>query len=175
MVRAIQIKGFPNYYITDSGDVYSRSYKQTGRIKKIQQYKNWKGYMSVALSNHTGRTQMVHRLIAQAFIPNPENKPQINHKNGIKTDNRIENLEWVTALENIRHSIEVLHRTRNIDGTRKRNKRTQKILQIKDGKIVAEYWGANEAQRATGVYATNIIACCKGKLKQSGGYQWKKA
>jgi len=78
--------------------------KQTGRI--LKQQKSIKGYMRVSLSLNNNRfNTSAHRLVALSFIPNPENKPQVNHKNGIKDDNRAENLEWCTNSENQIHAI----------------------------------------------------------------------
>jgi hypothetical protein len=85
-----------NYIIYSDGTVYS-----VKRKKFLKPQKNWKGYLMVNIS---GKLQSLHRLIAKIFIPNPDNFPQVNHINEIKTDNRIENLEWITCRSNIEHS-----------------------------------------------------------------------
>ncbi len=93
------------YYITDDGKVYSlKSSKQ----KELKQHPH-KGYMRVWLSNHNKSSAwLVHRLVANAFISNPDNKPQVNHKDGNKQNNRLENLEWVTREEQELHKREIL-------------------------------------------------------------------
>ncbi len=98
-----QIKDFPNYYVTDDGRVLSKRYK-----KYLKPHKNADGYFHVQLNKvvdgkRITKDYLIHRLIALAFIDNPENKPTINHINSIKTDNRLENLEWTTHSENAFH------------------------------------------------------------------------
>lgn len=176
MSKAFQIKDFPNYYATDNGDIYSRNYLGTGRIKKLLPNQDGSGYYYINLYKNNKRyNKHIHRLIAETFILNPENKPQVNHKNGIKTDNRVENLEWVTASENINHAYKVLGRKGVRLGKFGKNcpMHTKIIQQIKNGKIISEYYGICEAERKTGIYFTNIWSCCKGIRKTAGGYSWK--
>ena len=93
------IKGYPNYSVSNLGRVRS---KKTGRVLKLYRTK---GYLRVSLYNDAGRKcKLVHRLVAEAFIPNPQNKPEVNHINGYKTDANVCNLEWATASENMSHA-----------------------------------------------------------------------
>lgn len=99
-----KIEEFPAYSISENGDIRN---DKTGKPKKTHHDKY--GYVCCRLwDNYRNRELKVHRLIAKAFIENPENKPYINHINGIKDDNRIENLEWCTAQENNDHAWNVL-------------------------------------------------------------------
>ena len=175
MSKCIQIKGHPGYYVTDTGYVYSRNYAKTGRIKKLAVSKKYNGYLGVTLEAHVYKS--VHRLVAEAFIPNPDNLPQVNHKNGNKEDNRVENLEWSTCKDNIRHSYDVLHRPVSPHPTLgkfgKDNPLSKPVLQIKDGVVVNKFDGLTDAERKTGISHSHISQCCTGKEKSAGGFQWK--
>ena len=97
-----QIEGYPNYYVSDQGEVF-RNWHGTFKKLKLYEARNRGGYLIAVLSKGKGRGFTVHRLVAQAFIPNPENKPLVDHINGNKQDNRVENLRWATHSENTQY------------------------------------------------------------------------
>lgn len=174
---AFRIKGFDNYFVTNTGGVYSRSYKKTGRIKKLKPMVDINGYLTIDLFKEGKRVnKKIHRLVAEVFISNPEKKPCVNHINGKHDDNSVKNLEWCTYSENMKHSYNVLCRTpvrACLGKLGKLNKLAKTVLQLKNGKIINRFYGTEEAERKTGINQSNICACCLGKRKTAGKYQWK--
>jgi len=97
-----QIKGFPSYEVSDLGRVKSLKFGKERILKPVNRLG---GYLSVGICAEKFENQLIHRLVLAAFVENPENKPQVNHINGDKSDNRLCNLEWCTAKENNLHAI----------------------------------------------------------------------
>lgn len=179
-MTSLTIKDFPNYEITDDGKVFSKHYRGSGWKMELKQH-NILGYLHVNLRKN-GRTcgKMVHRLVAEAFIPNPENKPQVNHKNGNKTDNRVGNLEWATASENMVHCVEKLSRKKSIHWKGKsggKHPTSRKVIRITlDGKTTKTYDSISEAAKDNNTSWGNISKCCgKYGRKTCVGYKWKYA
>lgn len=143
--------------------------------EKILKQNIQKGYATVLLYHCNKKRYVTHRLVAEAFIPNPENKPFIDHINTIRTDNRVENLRWVTAKENINNPI-----TRASLFGRKHSEYTKEkisnsafkktILCVETGTI---YQSLNEAAKQTKICKTCLSAVCNGKRNTAGGYHWQ--
>lgn len=144
------IPGIDGYYqVSSLGHVRNRD-----KILKPDLIK--KGYERVTLK---GKKYMVHRLVAMAFIPNPEGLPQVNHKNEIKTDNRADNLEWCDGKYNMNYGTRPNKFAKAVEGYNE----SENILFV----------SIREAARQTGIARQNISNCIKGKSKTAGGFHWR--
>ncbi len=147
---------------------------------------NTRGYNRVCLYKHWKQNPYsIHRLVAQAFITNPENKPQVNHKNGIKNDNNLENLEWVTASENMQHAFDTwLKEITENHNFIKNNPRLWKFWKDNYTSIkinqYTKFWeflktwdSIMDVQRQLWIWNQNISACCSWKRKTAWWFIWK--
>ena len=159
------LKDFPAYAVTESGEVYNT---KTG--KKLKPIKHGR-YWGVTLYDGKGgyKINSIHRIVAETYIPNPDNLPFVNHKDENKENNNVCNLEWCTTKYNNHYG-----RNKPINNLNGYIKNSKPVCQISaDGTTVAIYVSGREAARQTGVQQTNIVKCCLGKAKTAGGYQWK--
>lgn len=162
------IAGYEGYYqVSNFGRV-----KRFGSVKNLKPGDNGHGYLYVNLSvKNKTKSFYVHRLVAIAFIENPLDKKTVNHVNGNKSDNSIENLEWATQSENSQHGFDtgLIRQNKGKDNPGNRAV-VQKTI---NGDVLNTFYSLKNAMDETGVFSQNIGACCSGKYKQAGGYKWE--
>lgn len=159
------INGYDGQYlVSDCGNVKSLKAWNDGQQERLlKQGTNRKGYKVVSLSkNSKVKHFTVHRLVALAFIPNPHNFNQVNHKNEDKTDNRVCNLEWCNNFYNMNYGTRL---------ARQIAKRSKPVICVETGVV---YPSSKEASRRNPpIRQGNITLCCQHKNKSAGGYHWE--
>ena len=182
------IKGYEGLYqVSNLGNVKkikNKKYninKKEVEEKEINKYisigKHKLGYKNVKLTDKNGirKNLFLHRIIAEAFVENPNNFNIINHKDGDKSNNNINNLEWTTQKDNVNHAwknglCENVRKVCAINGKRKSKKIIQKN---KNGEVIKVWNSAMDIERELGIIHNNITFCCKHHNRTAGGFIWE--
>lgn len=168
------IKGFEGkYQVSNMGNVKSLNFNHTKKEKLLSTKGLRKGYPIVSLGAKGNFS--VHRLVAEAFVKRPKGKDQVNHINGVKTDNRSSNLEWVTGSENMQHALKSNLWKPNTEKAREisHEKSSIAVNQINEkGDVVNTFKSISSAERETGI--KHISCVTLGKRKRAGGFYWKR-
>lgn len=174
----LPIEDYEDYEVSNYGRVKSLNYNHTNQEQILKQYTNIYGYQQVGLWKDGKRKRFfVHRLVASAFIDNPNNYEQVNHKDECKTNNHVENLEWCTAEYNCNYGSWIeKHSGENhplYGKLGKEHPTSKQITQLTlSGEVVRNWDSAIDIKRELGYHNQCISSCCSGRYKSSYGYKW---
>ena len=163
------IKGYEGLYeVSDKGRVKSLKF---GKERILKLIRDQNGYLLINLyKNGEMKTYRIHSIVAKTFIPNPDNLPEVNHKDEDKTNNSVINLEWCDQKYNCNYGT----RIKRISEKMTNGKLSKPVLQYtKSGELVREWKSATDVERNLGYFGTNISSCCNGKIKSAYGFIWK--
>ena len=150
------------YLVSNKGRVFNTL---TGHY--LKECDNGNGYKRVSLKTVNGKykSEYIHRLVCFAFIPNPDHLPQVNHKNEVKADNNVLNLEWMSAKDNTNYGTCI---------ERRALAKSKKVVQLSlDDEYIAEFRSLVIAEQETGTNRGNISRVCNGFQQKANGYHWK--
>ena len=167
------VKGNNRYAVSCDGQVLCLNWCRTGKPRLCRLSDNGYGYLQVGID---GVLKRVHRLVAEAFIPNPEHKPFIDHINTIRNDNRVENIRWSTAKENQNNPLTIKKMSENNSFLGKRGEKNSRSIQIVqltfDGQFIKKWSCTAEVERELGIARQSINSCCRGRYKSAGCFKW---
>ena len=168
--RTITIPGLSNYQVSNLGNVRNTSWRSPGRIRQLTPVKDKDGYLLVCLSYEDGRqiSPRIHRLVAMAFLPNPDGLEHVNHKDENKANNRVDNLEWMTCFDNNNYG------TRNVRLAKsKLNTNCKQVRQLDlKGNLIRVWKSVHEVNRQLGYDVGFVARCCTGKCLTAYGWKW---
>lgn len=176
---ALPVRNYPDYMVYEDGRIWSN---KSGKFLKPAYTE--KGYASVELFNTDGSKRvLIHRLVADAYLPNPCSLPQINHKDENPRNNNVANLEWCTAKYNMNYGEGAKTRYSNIDYSKpvfkenaiKNGKSVSiPVMMFKGEQMIKQFESAKEASRETGITHSSILRAVHGERETAGGYVWKR-
>ena len=165
-----KIDGYPNYEVSDDGRIRSLDYQHTGKTHELSQKIDREGYKQVTIFNNGKRAHcLVHRLVAQVFIPNPENLPEVNHIDECKQNNAVDNLEWCTRVYNANYGTGMVRQAAS----------ERKTMRQKFGKRIycptnmQHYGSIAECAEKLGLHRSGVSRVLSGQQKATKGYMFE--
>ena len=167
-----------NYAVSEDGQIYSKNKSRSGDYKIMTGVRDTSTYyrLNITTDNDGVKKFLVHRLVAICYLPNPLNLPEVNHKDGNKLNNNVNNLEWVTRSENALHMYRILKTHKPVWNIKrwKDNKKIKIVLQYNCiNKLINTYFWTREAERLTWIKQSQISWCCLWKNKSAWWFIWR--